>query len=99
MKRYFQKLVEIILKGTSRVLIMNFNYEFLFSKMLSVFKIFVNKVIQKLLRIWYYVYIPVELSLTGVCGNDFRGSKNEVTALDTGGNCCTTSVCNDCPTA
>lgn len=40
--------------------------------------------------------IPVGVSLTGVCGTDFSGSKKDVTAFDTGGNCCTTSVC---PTA
>jgi len=35
----------------------------------------------------------VGVSLTGVCGADFSGSKNDVTAFDTGGNCCATSVC------
>ena len=47
MKRYFQKLVEIVVKGTQRVPIMNFYFQ----KMLAVFEFFVNKVIQKLLRI------------------------------------------------
>ena len=42
-------MVEIVLKGTKRVPITNFY----FRKMLSVFEIFVNKVIQKLLHIRY----------------------------------------------
>ena len=46
-KRYFRKLVEIILKGPYCVPIT----KFYFQKMLSVFEIFVNKVIRKLLHI------------------------------------------------
>ena len=52
-KKYFQKFVEIILKGTLCVPITNFY----FGKMLSVFKIFVNKVVWKLLHIWYLMIL------------------------------------------
>ena len=33
------------------------------------------------------------VSLTGDCGADFSGIKNDVSAFDTGGICCATSVC------
>ena len=51
---FFRKLMEIILKGTSHVPIT----KFLFSKMLLSFSNFLlNKVIQKLLCIWYCINI------------------------------------------